>query len=557
MAQQFSGAPYLNSYGVQDRYSYNGEVPPDVAIDQQALNRKQQIANLLMQQGLQGAGTGQMVGRFYVPTSGTQHAAKIGELLAGLVGTHVVDTKRDELSDNMNTERARAVESYIQKTRGIPERTLPEGEQGPVNPAIPASPESSRSAIAQAMASRIPGLQNMAQMDYAQMNKPPERVDLGNKIGLLQGGQVVGELPKGVAPDTQANLDQKKAEFAGVSGGKQAEIDAANARQAAELAQKQSQFAGVSGNTAATLANQQQIHATPSGSAVLEDKTKRELYPVASGNALAAADAQTAIAMNSHLDRVTQMEQNKKHDDAVLEQNRKQGMSDEQYKRDKAVMEDKWHAQKLQLDKERLAIEKTAAQNKAKTTEKTPLSPTAQKELFEADDTVNSSRNVVASLKKALEINDSAFEGGTASTRSKILGYVPGQFEGENATVELNNNVTGQALEQLRAVFGGMPTEGERKILLEVQGSVNMKASQRKEIYERAITMAERRMEQSAQKAKQLREGSFFTPSGGPAAPAQAAPSSGPPKVANEADYNALSPGSTYIAPDGSTRTKK
>jgi hypothetical protein len=58
-----------------------------------------------------------------------------------------------------------------------------------------------------------------------------------------------------------------------------------------------------------------------------------------------------------------------------------------------------------------------------------------------------------------------------------------------------------------------------------------MKASQRKEIYERAITMAERRMEQSTQKAKQLREGTFFTPNGGPAAPAQAAPSSQGPTV--------------------------
>jgi hypothetical protein len=142
MAQQFSGAPYLNSYGVQDRYGYNGEVAPDVAIDQQALNRKQQIANLLLQQGLQGAGTGQMVGRFYVPTSGTQHAAKIGELLAGLAGTHMVDKKRDALSTDMNEERARAVQRYIDETQGkqVPERTLPQGTpdqtipvQGPPN----------------------------------------------------------------------------------------------------------------------------------------------------------------------------------------------------------------------------------------------------------------------------------------------------------------------------------------------------------------------------------------------------------------------------------------
>lgn len=116
MAQQFSGSPYLNSYGVQDRYGYNGEVSPDVAIEEQALNRKQQIANLLMQQGLQGAGQGQMVGRFYVPTSASQHAAKIGELLAGLAGTHGVDRKRAALATDMNAERARAVQAYVKNT---------------------------------------------------------------------------------------------------------------------------------------------------------------------------------------------------------------------------------------------------------------------------------------------------------------------------------------------------------------------------------------------------------------------------------------------------------
>lgn len=129
MAQQFSGAPYLNSYGVQDRYGYQGEVSPDVAIEEQALNRKQQIANLLLQQGMQGAGSGQMVGRFFVPTSGTQHAAKIGEILAGALGSHAIDNQRQDISTNMNEERAKAVQRYIEQTQGkqVPARTLPQG----------------------------------------------------------------------------------------------------------------------------------------------------------------------------------------------------------------------------------------------------------------------------------------------------------------------------------------------------------------------------------------------------------------------------------------------
>lgn len=149
MASQFSGSPYLNSYGVQDRYGYNGEVSPDVAIEEQALNRKQQIANLLLQQGLQGAGGGQMVGRFFVPTSGTQHAAKLGEIVAGLVGSHVIDKTRQGISADMNDERARAVQRYIEQTQGkqVPERTLPQGTpdqvvpvQGPPNITQPADP---------------------------------------------------------------------------------------------------------------------------------------------------------------------------------------------------------------------------------------------------------------------------------------------------------------------------------------------------------------------------------------------------------------------------------
>lgn len=147
-----------------------------------------------------------------------------------------------------------------------------------------------------------------------------------------------------------------------------------------------------------------------------------------------------------------------------------------------------------------------------------PLSATAQKELFEADDVSNSAKSAIDILKSIItpdpktgkSQNDIAFEGGTADLRRIGMSFVPGQYPGENASVDMQNKVTGQALEQLRAVFGGMPTEGERKILLELQGSINQKTPQRKAIFNRAIALAERRLAINQDKAKRLREGTYF-----------------------------------------------
>jgi hypothetical protein len=56
--------PLLLSDSNQAAYRYNGEMAPETALEEQALNRRQQIANLLIQQGLAGGNRGQMAGRY-------------------------------------------------------------------------------------------------------------------------------------------------------------------------------------------------------------------------------------------------------------------------------------------------------------------------------------------------------------------------------------------------------------------------------------------------------------------------------------------------------------
>ena len=76
-------------------------------------------------------------------------------------------------------------------------------------------------------------------------------------------------------------------------------------------------------------------------------------------------------------------------------------------------------------------------------------------------------------------------------------------------TVLYDSLATGQALEQLRSVFGGNPTEGERKILLEIQASSNKTPAQKKAILNNAIKMAEARIANNNRTANRIRTGEY------------------------------------------------
>lgn len=152
------------------------------------------------------------------------------------------------------------------------------------------------------------------------------------------------------------------------------------------------------------------------------------------------------------------------------------------------------------------------------------MSATTQKELFEAEDIIESGQNAVDILNSILAIdpttkksqNDLAYEGGFPETRLAISKILPGSTESTDASVDLKNKVQGQALESLRAIFGGMPTEGERKILIELQGSLDMTAAQRAQIFKRAISFAEKRIAFNRKKADQLRKGEYFSEQAAP-----------------------------------------
>ena len=151
----------------------------------------------------------------------------------------------------------------------------------------------------------------------------------------------------------------------------------------------------------------------------------------------------------------------------------------------------------------------------APTRKEKTLSPTEFKELVDTEDKIGSLQSVLTSLDDALKINNKAYSGPAALSRAKGRSLLGGDTSAADATVELNNIISEQALSSLKTIFGGNPTEGERAILLEMQASVEKTPAQRAAIIARAKVLAERRLQASRERAEAIRGGTFSKPGGG------------------------------------------
>ena len=194
------------------------------------------------------------------------------------------------------------------------------------------------------------------------------------------------------------------------------------------------------------------------------------------------------------------------------------------------------------------------------------LNPTTQKAIDEADDFVFQTKNALGALKRAKQLNARAYDGFAGRELAGLVNNIPlvGRTQGSLDTVELDNVITNQALQSLRSVFGGNPTEGERKILLDVAGSVNQPREVRQRIFEQAERLAEQRLIFNQQKAEALRRGTYYRPGGQPPQigdQPQPAPLARPqepvdmqrplPRVQTPEDARKLPRGTRFIDPTG------
>lgn len=147
-----------------------------------------------------------------------------------------------------------------------------------------------------------------------------------------------------------------------------------------------------------------------------------------------------------------------------------------------------------------------------------PMTATAQKELIETEEGIQGGQAALSLFKQARALNDQAMgftgAGAIASAGSLLPSFA--RPNAVDATQNLDNILQTAALPQLKAIFGGMPTEGERKILLDVQGSSSKPPAVRKDIFDRAEKAIQARLKFGAEKVKRLRDGSYFSGEGLP-----------------------------------------
>jgi len=152
------------------------------------------------------------------------------------------------------------------------------------------------------------------------------------------------------------------------------------------------------------------------------------------------------------------------------------------------------------------------------------LLATDRQAIRDSEDSAMSSNNTIQMLESVLSgepgqsLNDRAGSGAMAGSQSWLARNDPTGFfddsKGE-ATTELQNVVLGQALSSLKSIFGAAPTEGERKILVELQASIDKTPAERKIIIERAIALARKREAFNMDRATELRGGTYYEPGGG------------------------------------------
>ncbi len=136
--------------------------------------------------------------------------------------------------------------------------------------------------------------------------------------------------------------------------------------------------------------------------------------------------------------------------------------------------------------------------------------------LFELQEQIDADVGVGESLKRLNTLSDKAYSGVGASFRGTAMSRIPGGGNNEraNATV-LSENITIElALKQLKSTFGAAPTEGERKILMDLQASVDKSPVQKKQIIAAAMRAVAERVRYRKKQQEAIRTGSYAMPKG-------------------------------------------
>ena len=142
-----------------------------------------------------------------------------------------------------------------------------------------------------------------------------------------------------------------------------------------------------------------------------------------------------------------------------------------------------------------------------------------------------STEESLKAMGQAKELASKGIAGFGATTRANLGANINSllgrpESQSDTDTIKYDNFIQTQALPQLKALFGGNPTEGERKVLLDLQASANKTPAQRQAIIDNAMSLAQQRMSVANQMTQGLSSGEIYNQQPTQAQPAQTAPMS-------------------------------
>lgn len=138
------------------------------------------------------------------------------------------------------------------------------------------------------------------------------------------------------------------------------------------------------------------------------------------------------------------------------------------------------------------------------------LTPAEVKLKTETADLVASADSAMSALKQAYRLNPNTFDTSAVDTaQRKVLEAAGSKDPKLLATRQMENLLAEQALEKLKATFGSAPTEGERKILLDLQGIGAKSKEERAAIMRQAFNSLQTARQRHQKRLNEIEQGLY------------------------------------------------
>jgi len=142
--------------------------------------------------------------------------------------------------------------------------------------------------------------------------------------------------------------------------------------------------------------------------------------------------------------------------------------------------------------------------------QQTKLSPTEINMKKEAEDTIAVGKQSLADLKQAYALNPNSLAGGWMDKGQQWLSEAAGSKDPTIVNTRILNNLLGaQGLAKLKSTFGGNPTEGERAIMLELEGIGSKTKEERAAIIKRTYKVLQDKQAREQTRLDQINSGAY------------------------------------------------